>query len=102
MMRDDMDERLDRLFAAARDEEVVMATVDDFFETRLMARINELHEDEEPWYAAAWRLLPAFAVIAAMITVCTLTFNPTKSSDIFAAIASGQDEIVVISYLTGE
>ena len=101
-MKDNMDERLDRLFAAARVEEVDITAVDFFFETRLLARITELHEVADPWYAAAWRLLPAFAVVAAMITVSTLTFNPSDSSDIFAAITSGQDESAGISYLTGE
>jgi hypothetical protein len=103
MMRDNMDERLDRLFAATRNEQTTSPEVDGFFETRLMARIRELHESAtEPWYAAAWRLLPAFTVVAALITVCTFTFNPSSTSDIFAAITSGQDENVAISFLTGE
>jgi hypothetical protein len=101
-MKDKMDERLDQLFAAARVEQVDITAVDEFFETRLLARITELHEVADPWYSAAWRLLPAFTAVAAMITVCTLTFNPSNSSDIFAAITSGQDESVGISYLSGE
>jgi len=101
-MKDNMDERLDRLFAAARNERAAVSQADDFFETRLLARIKEQRELAGPWYAAAWRLLPAFAAVAAMVMVCTLTFNPSRSSDMFAAITGGQDEIVGMSYLTGE
>jgi len=101
-MKDKMDQRLDRLFAAARAEQADMSPADEFFESRLLARIKEQRESAVPWYAAAWRLLPAFAAVSAMITVCALTFNPAESSDIFAAISSGQDEIVAISYLAGE
>jgi hypothetical protein len=101
-MKDNMDERLDRLFAAARTEQVEISALDEYFETRLMARIKERNEIAEPWYGAAWRLLPAFFVVAAMVTVCSFTYNPSKSSDIFASITSGQDEIAGISYLTGE
>jgi hypothetical protein len=103
MMRDDKDERLDRLFAAARNEQVTSLGADDFFESRLMARIKELHEAAaDPWYAPAWRMLPAFTAAAALITVCTITFNPPQSGDIFAAITIGQDENAGISLLTGE
>jgi len=101
-MKDNMDERLDRLFAAARAEQVDISAAGECFETRLLARIKERHDAAGPWYAAAWRLLPAFAAVAAMITVGTLTFNASESGDIFAAITGGQDEIVAISYLTGE
>ena len=101
-MKDNMDERLDQLFTAARSEKVEDAVSDHYFETRLMARIKELHESTEPWYAAAWRLLPAFAAVAAMIMVCMFTFTSSNSNDIFAAITTGQDEMVAISYLTGE
>jgi hypothetical protein len=101
-MKDKMDERLEQIFEAARDERIDLSECDDFFETRLMARIKERNECAEPWYGAAWRLLPAFAAVAAMITICTLTFSPAKSGDIFAAITIGQDEIAGISYLSGE
>ena len=101
-MKDNMDEKLDQLFAAARSEKVEDAVADHYFETRLMARIKELPEASEPWYAAAWRLLPAFAAVAAMIMVCTFTFTTSNTSDMFAGITTGQDEVVGISYLTGE
>lgn len=101
-MKDKMDERLDQLFAAARNEGVAIPVADDFFESRLLARIKDQQESAGPWYAAAWRLLPAFAAVAAMVTICTLSFNPSRSSDMFAAITGGQDEVVGMSILTGE
>ncbi len=101
-MKDKMDDRLDRLFAAARNAPVDETASDEYFETRVLARIKEQRESADPWYAAAWRLLPAFVAVAAMVTICTLTFYPAKSGDIFAAITSGQDENAGISFLTGE
>ena len=101
-MKDKMDQRLDELFAAARGERTDMYVGKEFFETRLMARIRERNELAEPWYGAAWRLLPAFAAVAVTVIACTFTFSPSKPSDIFAAITIGQDDVVGISYLTGE
>jgi len=101
-MKDEMDDRIDRLFAAARDEKVPVPDADGFFESRLLARIQELREVPVPWYAAAWRMLPAFAAVAAMVMICTFTFAAPKSNDIFAAITSGQEENAGISFLAGE
>ncbi|HIJ80179.1 MAG TPA: hypothetical protein HPP76_00555 [Desulfuromonadales bacterium] len=100
-MAENSDERLSRLFAAARDERIDTTAAEAYFETRLLGRICELRETSEPWYAAAWRMLPAFATVAAVVAVCTVTFNPSRSSDLFSAIGAGQDE-AVSSFLTRE
>lgn len=101
-MAEHTDKRLDRLFAAARAEQLDTAGMEEFFETRLLARIRESRESGGPWYAAAWRMLPAFAAIAAVVAIGTVTFHPSRSSDLFSALTGGQDEIVVASYLTRE
>jgi len=47
-------------------------------------------------------MIPAFAVVATIIAVCTASFKPADSQDLFAAITSGQDDYMARSFLTGE
>jgi hypothetical protein len=101
-MNTDSDERLDRLFAAARAGRPDTSVQEANFETRLMARIRERREAMMPWYALVWRMIPAFAVIATIIAVCTVSFTPTGSQDLFAAITYGQDDSMARSFPTGE
>lgn len=101
-MDDNKDDRLERLFAAARSERPDTGEVEAHFETRLMARIGERRLRGAPWHMLTWRMIPAFAVIAAITAVCSLTFNPAGSGDLFAAITTGQDEYLINSYLTGD
>lgn len=53
------DEQLNKMFQAARAKPDT-ARVEFGFETRLMAR---LRESAAPWFALAWRLMPAFAAV---------------------------------------
>jgi hypothetical protein len=101
-MKDDSDERLDRLFALARSEQPDTTAQQEHFETRLMARLRERQQMSAPWYLMAWRMIPAFAVIAVICAVCSVAFNPSSYSDPFAAISSGQEDLLAQSYLTGE
>jgi hypothetical protein len=101
-MKPDSDERLDKLFALARSGQPDASTRQDHFETRVMARLRERRQTTSPWYFLAWRMIPIFAVIAAISAVCSMTFTPSHSGDLFAAISSGQEEYLANSYLTGE
>jgi hypothetical protein len=102
MMRDDMETRLDHLFAAAREERPEPEEAERFFEARLMARIRERREARQPWYLMAWRCVPAFALLAAILTVLSLSSARSGSTDLFAAISSGQDDYVARSFISGE
>ncbi len=101
MMKNNADLRLERLFAAARQENVDTSGAEEYFETRLLARIRELR-DTPAWYALVWRMVPMFALLAAVVAVGVITFNPSRSSDMFAAITSDQGMTLACSYLTGE
>jgi len=101
-MRDEMDTKLDQLFAAVRSEQPDMARLEEHFETRLMARISERRDDRTPWYLMAWRFVPVFALLAAIMTVVGLTGIQNSSPDLFATISSGQDEILAKSFISGE
>ncbi len=101
-MRDERDEKLDTLFAAARSEHCDTSALEAHFETRLMARLAERKAQALPWHLMVWRLVPAFAVIAAVCVVCSFYFNPVQSGDVFAAITSAQEESLYANVLSGE
>ena len=98
----DIDERLDKLFAEARARRPDTSARELNFETRLMARIRERRETGVLWYRLVWRMIPAFAVIATLIAVCTISFKPAGSQDLFAAINYGHEDYMATSFLTGE
>jgi len=102
-MKTESDKRLDQLFAAARAESIDSTAREAHFETRLMARIRENRAAQsEPWYALAWRMLPAYAGIMVVVAVCSITFNPSRSADIFSVLTGNQDDSISISLLAGE
>ena len=101
-METESDKRLDRLFAAARAASPETTSREAHFETRLMARIREQRAVQQPWYALAWRMLPAYVGIALVVVVCSITFDPTSSTDMFAALTGSQDDGVSITLLAGE
>ncbi len=101
-MRDEMDTKLDQLFAAARTEQPDTEHLEEHFETRLMARIRERRDIRTPWYLMAWRCVPIFALLAAIIAVVGLTGIQNGSADLFAVISSGQDEVLARSFISGE
>jgi len=96
------DESLDRLFAAARSAGVDTANLEEHFETRLMASIRERHEQRNSWFLSAWRMIPVFAVLTVLITVCSITFEETQPDDLFAAITTSHDDLMARSFFSGE
>ena len=102
-MRDERDKWLDGLFELARGEAPDTSRLEEHFETRLMARLAERSKGEtSPWQRLVWRMVPAFAAIAAVLLVCSLAMNPARSGDPFAAITSGYDDQVARNYLLGD
>lgn len=101
-MRDNGEERLERLFAAARSERPDTAAAEERFETRLMARIREQREQRVPWYLLAWRCVPVCAAVAALLAVVSLSLGQGDTGDLFAAISGGQEEYLAKSFLAGE
>lgn len=101
-MGDSVDERLERLFAAARSGGIDTAPLEEHFETRLMARIAERNSLNQPWYQLAWRMMPGFAVVTLVTAVCSIAFNPSRNSDLFAGITVGKEDRITMSSLVGE
>jgi len=100
-MKDKADMRLERLFAIAREERIDTSGAEEYFETRLLARVRELR-DTPSWYAFVWRMVPMFAVLAAVMAICAISFNPSRKSDMFAAITGSQEMTLAGNYLAGE
>ncbi len=100
-MKDERDERLDRLFMAARSMRPDTAAVEDHFETRLLARMEEEQDSQALWAAWAWRLFPLFATIVLVVGIGSVVSDPARSGDLFAGFASGYEEYFTASLLAG-
>ncbi len=101
-MKDDAEKRLDSLFAAARSVRPDTSAAEEFFETRLAARIREKRESGKAWFSWVWRLAPAFAVVVLVLGIFTVLMDESQSPDIFSAIANDHAEYQVANYLGGE
>jgi hypothetical protein len=101
-MKDDAETKLDKLFAAARSVRHDSSDAEEFFETRLMARIRATRERSQLWISWAWRLAPAFAAVVLMLGIFSIFMDESQSPDIFSSIANDHAEYQVASYLGGE
>ena len=101
-MNGSTDDKLDRLFKAARAARPDTSAVEIGFETRVVARIRERREKRSPWHTWLRRLVPAFTAVVLILIISSLLIEPDSSQDVFAAITNGHEEHLVISYLTGE
>ncbi|HUK84155.1 MAG TPA: hypothetical protein VLZ12_16165 [Verrucomicrobiae bacterium] len=95
-----MSVNLDNLFRAARDATRDTTRAELGFETRLLARIRAERAQATPWFAFAWKLLPAFAAI--VIALGVWNYAAASAVDLPTAIVGNTDESALASYLTGE
>lgn len=100
-MKDERDELLDDLFRKARLMKPDTGSVEEHFETRLLAVMEEKRSDQYLWSAWTWRLVPWFAVIVVIIGIGSFTMEPVMSNDLFATFTSNDDDYQVTSILTG-
>jgi hypothetical protein len=99
---DRRDVELDRVFALARQASPDISGVERNFETRVMARIREGREQQDPWYAWAWKLAPIFLVLTILLTGWSVVYSPVRQADPVTMLASGPQEVALLDYLTGE
>jgi hypothetical protein len=100
-MKDRNDELLDRLFMTVRSNKPDTAPVEDHFETRLLARIEEERAGEALWPLWAWRLIPWFATIVVLVGIGSVLYDPLRSGDLFAQFTNGYEEYLTTSLLAG-
>lgn len=103
-MNDNADNRLDALFAAARQNSTDTSRAEWGFETRVMARLREEGSPFASVVTWAWKLCPFFAALA----VATALWSRTESARVeteeylFAQVSNKAEEKVLFTYLTGE
>ena len=100
-MKDERDELLDEMFRKARLLKPDTGPVEEHFETRLMAALEEKRSDRDLWSAWTWRLVPWFAAMVIIIGIGSFTVDPDRSSDSFATFLSSDDDYQVTSMLSG-
>jgi len=93
------DEKLDNLFTAARGVKPDTSRAEYGFETRLAARLRADRKPAAPWYAFAWKLIPAFAAVVVVLGVWT--FIDSGTGDLQSAITGDHDETALAAFFTG-
>ena len=99
---DRRDVDLDRFFERARQAPPDISGVERNFETRVMARIRESREQQDPWYAWAWRLVPIFLVLTLLLGGWSMLYTPLHPDDPVATLATGPQEVALLDNLMGE
>ena len=93
------DEKLDKLFAAARGVKPDTTRAEYGFETRLMAHLRIERERSIPWYAFAWKLIPTFAAVVVALGVWT--FIDSTTGDLQSAITGDHEETTMAALFGG-
>jgi len=92
------DDKLNRLFAAARQSKPDTARVEFGFETRLAARLRAERGRPALWAAWTWRLMPAFAAVVLALGVWN--YAALVETDLPALAGDPNQELV--AYYAGE
>jgi hypothetical protein len=100
-MKDKRDETLDKLFQTVRAMKPDTVAVEEYFETRLLARIEEKRSNRAAWSIWSWRLIPVFSAIVIIIGLGSILIDPARSNDPFASFTNGYDEYLATSSLVG-
>ncbi len=95
------DDKLSRLFAAARQCPPDTTRVEFGFETRLLARLRTEREQPALWALWTWRLMPVFAAVSLALGVWNYTAPAMDGNDWTTAFADNADNELV-AYYTGE
>lgn len=96
------EERLERLFEAARRYAPHRTESEAGFETRLMARIRADRTRETPFPVWAWRLVPAFLALVILFGIWAYRAETHDTTDLSAITKIGNEEAVLTAFLAGE
>lgn len=100
-MKDERDVQLDELFQRVRALKPDAFPVDDYFETRLMARLEERQGSRALWSFWTWRLVPLFTAMAITVGIGSMVIRPERSADLFSSFTNGYEEYQATSMLAG-
>jgi hypothetical protein len=102
MRHDTDDDKLERLFAAARKAELYRSEMEYGFETRVMAKIRAKNEGRVPYLLWAWRLIPVFISLVILIGIWTYASESSSMIDLNVITRIGNEEAMLTAFLTGE
>jgi hypothetical protein len=100
-MKDERNEPLDRLFQTVRTMKPDTAAAEEYFEMRLMARLEEKRCSRVAWSTWSWRLIPLFVLIVIIVGLSGVIFDPASSNDLFAGFTNGYEEYQATNLLAG-
>ena len=100
-MKDDRDEMLNDLFRKARLMKPDTGALEEYFETRLMAVLEEKRSNQSLWSVWALRLVPILAVMVIVIGISNFAMDNGSSGDPFSAFTSSDDDYQVTSMISG-
>lgn len=101
MENEPQDKKLDELFAVARRAELYDANREYGFETRVMTRIRAERE-RKPFFIWALRLIPAFVFLIVLMGIWISAYEPVRVTDLSAISRIGNEDTMLVAYLTGE
>ena len=102
MESDRGDDRIERLFAAARKSQPYNANLEYGFETRVMAKIREGRNGQKPFFSWAWRLIPALVVVVMMLGAWTYISEQSQLIGLSSIAGINNEETMLVASLTGE
>ena len=102
MERDPDDQKLDRLFAAARKTEFYPSKKEFGFETRVMAAIRAKREGQTSLLMWTWRLIPVLVSLVIVLGSWIYVTESRSSIDLSAVARIDNEDTVLVAFLTGE
>jgi nucleoside diphosphate kinase len=96
------DDRIERLFAAARKSQPYNATLEYGFETRVMAKIREQRDGQNPFFSWACRFIPALVVVVMMLGAWTYISEQRQLIGLSSIAGINNEETMLVASLTGE
>ena len=95
------DEKLDRLFQAARLAVLDTTKIEFGFETRLMAQVHQERERVLPWGVWSWRLLPVLASLVLVLGAWAWLVPLPVEADLAQLAPTSETEQTLVAHWTG-
>ena len=102
MESDRDDDRIERLFAAARKSQPYNTHLEYGFETRVMAKIRERRNGQKPFFSWAWRFMPTLVVVVMMLGAWTYISEQSQLIGLSSIAGINNEETMLVASLTGE
>ena len=99
---DRSDDRIERLFAAARKFQPYNTNLEYGFETRVLAEIRERRDGRKPFFSWAWRFIPALVVVVMMLGAWTYISEQRQLIGLSSIAGINNEETMLVASLTGE